>query len=43
MDWGWLSLDKLMDPGTNIGVVALAIFVFFMAWLTSGISTHLLR
>jgi len=43
MDWGWLSLDKLMDPGTNIGAAALAIFVFFMAWLTSVISTRLLR
>jgi len=40
---GWLSLDKLMDPGTNIGAAALAIFVFFMAWLTSVISTRLLR
>jgi len=43
MDWGWVSLDKLMDPGTNIGAAALAIFVFFMAWLTSVISTRLLR
>ena len=43
MDWGWLSLDKLMNPGTNIGAAALAIFVFFMALLTSVISTHLLR
>jgi small conductance mechanosensitive channel len=43
MDWGWLSLDKLMNPGTNIGAVALAIFVFLMAWLTSVISTRLLR
>jgi len=43
MDWGWVSLDKLMDPGTNIGAAALAIFVFFMASLTSVISTRLLR
>ena len=43
MDWSWLSIDKLIDPGTNIGALALAMLVFIIAWLTSIITTRLLK
>jgi small-conductance mechanosensitive channel len=43
MDWGWLSLHKLMDPNTGTGAAALALVVIILAWVTSIVTTHLLQ
>lgn len=39
----WFSLEKFLDPGTTIGAVALALAFFILAWITSIITTRLLR
>jgi small conductance mechanosensitive channel len=43
MNWGWLSMDKLMDPGTSSGAVALAFVIIILAWLISIATTRLLQ
>jgi small conductance mechanosensitive channel len=41
MNWHWLSIEKLVDPGTFLGALALAAFIFLMAWLGAVITTRL--
>jgi small conductance mechanosensitive channel len=43
MDWRWLSMDKLIDPGTSSGAVALAFVIIILAWLISIATTRLLQ
>jgi small conductance mechanosensitive channel len=43
MDWNWLSMDKLMDPNTGAGAVALALGVIIVAWVVSIATTRLLQ
>lgn len=43
MDWRWLSMDKLMDPSTSPGAVALALVIILLAWLISITTTRLLQ
>jgi small conductance mechanosensitive channel len=43
MDWSWLSVDKLIDASTGSGALALAILIFFLAWLASAVTSGLLR
>jgi len=43
MDWRWLSMDKLIDPGTSSGSVALAFVIIILAWLISIATTRLLQ
>ena len=43
MSWKWLTINKLVDPSTGIGALALALVVFAFAWLASLIASRLLR
>jgi len=43
MDWGWLSLHKLMDPNTGTGAAVLALVVIILAWVASIATTRLLQ
>jgi len=43
MSWEWLTINKLIDPGSSIGALALALVVFALAWLASLITRRLLQ
>jgi small conductance mechanosensitive channel len=43
MDWTWFSIDKFVDTSTGSGALALAVLIFFLAWLTSAVTSRLLR
>ncbi len=43
MNWHWLSSEKLVDPGTFLGALALAAFIFLIAWLGAFITTRLIQ
>ena len=43
MEWGWLSLTKLLDPGTKIGAVALFFIIGFFTWAICVITTRILQ
>jgi small-conductance mechanosensitive channel len=41
MNWDWLNIEKLLDPGTAFGAVTLAVFIFILAWITCALTTRL--
>jgi small conductance mechanosensitive channel len=43
MDWSWISTEKIVDPSTGTGALALAVLIFFLAWLASAVTSGLLR
>ena len=43
MDLSWFTVKKLMDPGTILGAIALAIFFIVIAWISSAITTRLVK
>jgi len=43
MNWGWLSAEKLFDPSTNVGAMALALLVIIIAWIACVITTRLVK
>lgn len=43
MTFHWFSLEKLFDPSTTLGAIALALVFFILAWIASIITTRLLR
>jgi small-conductance mechanosensitive channel len=43
MDFGWFSIEKLLNPGSLLGAVALALVFLVLAWITSVITTRLVR
>lgn len=43
MGWEWLTVNKLIDPSTGMGALALALVVFAFAWLVSLITSRLLQ
>jgi small conductance mechanosensitive channel len=43
MDFNWLSLNKIIDPGTGLGAVALALLIIIIAWATCIITTRLIK
>jgi small conductance mechanosensitive channel len=43
MDFKWLNLDKLIDPGTGLGAVALALLIIIIAWAACIITTRLIK
>ena len=43
MNWGWLSAEKLFDPGTNVGAMALAFLVIIITWGTCVVTTRLIK
>jgi small conductance mechanosensitive channel len=43
MDWSWISTEKIMDPSTGSGALALAVLIFFLALLASAVTSRLLR
>jgi small conductance mechanosensitive channel len=43
MNGGWFSAEKLLDPGTNIGAMALALLIIIIAWITCIVTTRLVE
>jgi hypothetical protein len=43
MSWEWLTINKLVDPSSSIGALALALVVFAFACLVSIITSRLLK
>lgn len=43
MTWDWLSLDKLIDPGSTLGAVALALFLIILTWIACVTTTGLIN
>jgi small conductance mechanosensitive channel len=43
MNWDWFSAEKLFDPGTNIGAMALAFLIIIIAWIACIFTTRLVR
>lgn len=43
MDISWFTVKKLIDPGTILGAIALAIVFIVIAWSTCAITTRLVK
>ncbi|MGD9159820.1 MAG: mechanosensitive ion channel family protein [Desulfobacteraceae bacterium] len=43
MNFEWLSLENMLNPGTIIGAFLLAVAVIILTWITCIITTRLLR
>jgi small-conductance mechanosensitive channel len=43
MQWDWLSFDKLMDPGSTLGAIALAILIIILTWIACVTTTRLIE
>jgi small-conductance mechanosensitive channel len=43
MDLSWFTVKELMDPGTGLGAIALAILFIVIAWSTCTITTRLVK
>lgn len=43
MNWQWLSIEKIVDPGSFVGALSLAFFIFLIAWLGAAISTRVIQ
>jgi small conductance mechanosensitive channel len=43
MNWTWFSIERLVDPGTGSGALALAVLMFFLAWTASAVTSRLLK
>lgn len=43
MDWTWFSIERLVDTSTGSGALALAVLMFFLAWLAAAVTSRLLR
>ncbi len=43
MDFKWFHLDKLMEPGTNPGAVALALLIIIISWAACIMTTRLIQ
>jgi len=43
MDWSWLTIENLLDPGTLPGLVLIAILLLIAALLTSSLLTRLIE
>ena len=43
MDFSWLSMNKLIDPGTNVGAITLAIVFIVVALVVCILTTRLIQ
>ena len=43
MDFNWLTVNKLFDPGTNLGAITLAIVFIVAAWGACVVTTRLVQ
>ena len=43
MDFNWLTVSKLFDPGTSIGTITLAIVFIVAAWAACVVTTRLIQ
>ena len=43
MDLNWLTVNKLFDPGTNLGAITLAIVFIVAAWAACVVTTRLVQ
>ncbi|MGD2124648.1 MAG: mechanosensitive ion channel family protein [Desulfobacteraceae bacterium] len=43
MDWNWLSPESLLDPGTTLGALTLAVVVAVVAWIACVVTTRLIK
>ena len=39
----WISLEKVVDPSTDTGAIALAILMIIIAWIVCVVTTRLFR
>lgn len=43
MDFNWFTVNKLIDPGTNVGAITLAIVFIVAAWAARVVTTRLVQ
>ena len=43
MDFNWLTVNKLINPGTNVGAITLAIVFIVIAWAACVVTTSLVQ
>ena len=43
MNWDWLTVEKLLEPGTTFGALTLAVFLFILAWIVCAVTTRLIQ
>jgi len=43
MSWDWITIEKLLEPGTTFGALALAVFMFVLAWIVCVVTTRLIQ
>lgn len=43
MDFNWLCLNNLIDPGTGLGAVALGLLIIVIAWAACVMTTRLIK
>ena len=43
MDFNWLTVNKLFDPGTSVGAITLAIVFIVAAWAACVVTTRLVQ
>jgi small-conductance mechanosensitive channel len=43
MDSIWLSLNRIIDPGTGLGALFLAVLILIIAWVACMVTTRLIR
>jgi small conductance mechanosensitive channel len=43
MDSDWLSLNRIIDPGTGLGAISLAVLIVIIAWVACIVTTRLIR
>ena len=43
MDFNWLTVNKLFDPGTSVGTITLAIVFIVAAWAACAVTTRLVQ